>query len=161
MLRVISLSSRPISKITDAQQKPWDQFADALRMNAKAQSAVSSEMMSGMMSRAAKKMPPVARLEQKRNSRLRSSCRSRISPAQIWYSTQTTKIGGSFGRPEDAPRARHREQSARAVASQDTLEEPRRGARFSDRHQHRDLRSLAAAAARTAGRGAAPVARAH
>jgi hypothetical protein len=47
-------------KITDAQEKPWDQFADALRTNAKALSAVSSEMMSG----AAKKMPPVARLEQ-------------------------------------------------------------------------------------------------
>ena len=51
-------------KITDAQQGPWDQFADALRTNAKALSAVSSEMMSGMMSGAAKKMPPVARLEQ-------------------------------------------------------------------------------------------------
>ena len=51
-------------KITDAQQKLWDQFADALRTNARALSAASSEMMSGMMSGAAKKMPPVARLEQ-------------------------------------------------------------------------------------------------
>jgi hypothetical protein len=45
-------------KMTDAQQKPWDQFADTLRTNVKALSAVSSEMMSGMMSGAA------ARLEQ-------------------------------------------------------------------------------------------------
>jgi hypothetical protein len=51
-------------KITDAQQKTWDRFADALRANAKALSAVSSEMMSEMMGGAAKKMPPVAQLEQ-------------------------------------------------------------------------------------------------
>jgi hypothetical protein len=47
-------------KITDAQQKPWDQFADALRTNARELSVISSEMMSG----AAKQTPPVARLEQ-------------------------------------------------------------------------------------------------
>ena len=51
-------------KITDAQEKPWDQFADALRTNSIALSAVSSEMMSGMMGGADNKMPPAARLEQ-------------------------------------------------------------------------------------------------
>jgi len=55
-------------KITDAQQKPWDQFADALRTNAKTLGAASSEMMRGMMAGvmggADKKMPATARLEQ-------------------------------------------------------------------------------------------------
>jgi hypothetical protein len=47
-------------KITDSQQKQWDQFADALRTNAKALSAAYGAMMSG----ADKRMPPAARLEQ-------------------------------------------------------------------------------------------------
>jgi hypothetical protein len=55
-------------KITEAQQKPWDQFADALRTNAKALSAASSAamggMMSGMMGGADKSKPPAARFEQ-------------------------------------------------------------------------------------------------
>jgi LTXXQ motif family protein len=51
-------------KITDAQQKQWDQFADALRTNATALSAAYSTMMSGRMGGADKKMPPMARLEQ-------------------------------------------------------------------------------------------------
>ena len=55
-------------KITEAQQKPWDQFADALRTNAKTLSAASGAMMSGMMAGmmggADNKMPPAARLEQ-------------------------------------------------------------------------------------------------
>ena len=55
-------------KITEAQQKPWDQFADALQTNAKTLSAASRAMMSGMMAGmmggADNKMPPAARLEQ-------------------------------------------------------------------------------------------------
>ncbi len=51
-------------KITEPQQKQWDQFADALRTNAKALSAAYGAMMSGMMGGADKKMPPAARLEQ-------------------------------------------------------------------------------------------------
>jgi hypothetical protein len=55
-------------KITDAQQQPWDQFADALRTNAKTLSATSnavmSGMMAGMMGGAGNKVPPTARLEQ-------------------------------------------------------------------------------------------------
>jgi predicted ATP-grasp superfamily ATP-dependent carboligase len=55
-------------KITDAQQKQWDEFADALRTNAKTLGAASSAMVSGMMAAmmggADKKMPPAARLEQ-------------------------------------------------------------------------------------------------
>jgi hypothetical protein len=55
-------------KITDAQQKAWDQLADALRTNAKTLSAASGAMMGGMMAgmmgAADKKMPPAARLEQ-------------------------------------------------------------------------------------------------
>jgi hypothetical protein len=47
-------------KITDAQQKSWDQFADALRTNAKALSGAPGAMMGG----ADKKMPPAARFEQ-------------------------------------------------------------------------------------------------
>lgn len=35
--------------LTDAQQKPWDQFADALRTNAKLLSGAPSTMMGGMM----------------------------------------------------------------------------------------------------------------
>jgi hypothetical protein len=51
-------------KITDAQQSQWEQFADALRTNAKALTAAFSTMMSGMMGGADNKMPPAARLEQ-------------------------------------------------------------------------------------------------
>jgi hypothetical protein len=51
-------------KVTDAQQRQWEQFADALRTNAKALSAAHGAMMSGMMGGADKKMPPAARLEQ-------------------------------------------------------------------------------------------------
>jgi len=51
-------------KIADSQQKQWDQFADALRTNAKALSAAYGPMMSGMMGGADKRMPPAARLEQ-------------------------------------------------------------------------------------------------
>jgi hypothetical protein len=51
-------------KITDAQQKQWDQFADALRTNATALSAAYSAMMSRRMGGGDKKMPPMARLEQ-------------------------------------------------------------------------------------------------
>jgi hypothetical protein len=51
-------------KITDAQQRQWEQFADALRTNAKALSTAFSTMMSGMMGGADNKMPPAARLEQ-------------------------------------------------------------------------------------------------
>ena len=55
-------------KITDPQQQPWDQFADALRTNAKtlsaAPTAMMSGMMAGMMGGADMKMPPAARLEQ-------------------------------------------------------------------------------------------------
>ena len=55
-------------KITEAQQKPWDQFADALRTNAKTLSAafraMMSGMMGGMMGAADNKMPLAARLEQ-------------------------------------------------------------------------------------------------
>jgi hypothetical protein len=51
-------------KITDAQQKQWDEFADALRTNAKTLSAPISAMPGGMMGGADKKMPPAARLEQ-------------------------------------------------------------------------------------------------
>ena len=51
-------------KITDAQQKQWDEFADALRTNAKTLSAPSSAMLGGMMGGADKKMLPAARLEQ-------------------------------------------------------------------------------------------------
>jgi hypothetical protein len=47
-------------KITDAQQKPWDQFADALRTNAKALSGEPGGMMGG----ADKKIPLAARFEQ-------------------------------------------------------------------------------------------------
>jgi hypothetical protein len=47
-------------KITDTQQKSWDQFADALRTNAKALSGLPGAMMGG----ADKKMPPAVRLEQ-------------------------------------------------------------------------------------------------
>ena len=47
-------------KITDAQQKQWDEFADALRTNAKTLNAPSRAMLGG----ADKKMLPVARLEQ-------------------------------------------------------------------------------------------------
>jgi phytoene dehydrogenase-like protein len=50
-------------KITDAQQKQWDQFAYALRTNATALSAAYSGMMSGRMGGVDKKMPPMARLE--------------------------------------------------------------------------------------------------
>jgi hypothetical protein len=51
-------------KVTDAQQKPWDQFADALRTNAKALSATPGAGMGGMMSGANMSMPPAARFEQ-------------------------------------------------------------------------------------------------
>jgi LTXXQ motif family protein len=51
-------------KITDAQQKQWDQFADALTTNATALSAAYSAMMSRRMGGGDKKMPPVAPLEQ-------------------------------------------------------------------------------------------------
>jgi hypothetical protein len=51
-------------KITEPQQKQWDQFADALRTNAKALSAVYGALMSEMMGGADKKMPLAARLEQ-------------------------------------------------------------------------------------------------
>ena len=51
-------------KITDPQQKQWDQFADALRTNGKALSAAYGAMMSAMMGGADKKMPPAVRLEQ-------------------------------------------------------------------------------------------------
>ena len=55
-------------KITDAQQKSWDQFADALRTNAKLLSGAPSTMIDGMMgamiSGADKKMSLAARLEQ-------------------------------------------------------------------------------------------------
>jgi hypothetical protein len=51
-------------KITDPQQKQWDQFADALRTNARTLSAAYGAMMSAMMGGADKKMPPAARLEQ-------------------------------------------------------------------------------------------------
>jgi LTXXQ motif family protein len=47
-------------KITDAQQKSWDQFADALRTNAKALSEAPGTMMGG----ADKKMPLATRFEQ-------------------------------------------------------------------------------------------------
>jgi hypothetical protein len=47
-------------KITDVQQKPWDQFANALRTNAKALSGEPGAMMGG----ADKKMQPAARFEQ-------------------------------------------------------------------------------------------------
>lgn len=50
-------------KITNAQQKAWDQFADVLRANAKTLNAASSGMMAGMMS-GAEKLSPAARLEQ-------------------------------------------------------------------------------------------------
>ncbi len=36
-------------KITDAQQKSWDQFAEALRTNAKALEGALTTMMKGMM----------------------------------------------------------------------------------------------------------------
>ena len=55
-------------EITDAQQQPWDRFADALRTNARSLGAASDTvmggMMAGMMGGAGKKMPPAARLEQ-------------------------------------------------------------------------------------------------
>jgi hypothetical protein len=50
--------------LTDAQQKPWDQFADALRTNAKLLSGAPSTMMGGMMGGADTKMPLAARLGQ-------------------------------------------------------------------------------------------------
>lgn len=46
-------------KITDAQQKPWDQFADALRTNAKQM----NEMHGAMMQDMGKSMPIATRLE--------------------------------------------------------------------------------------------------
>jgi hypothetical protein len=53
-------------QITDEQKKPWDQFAEALRANAKTLSAASSAMMSAMMGEATKtkKMSPATQLEQ-------------------------------------------------------------------------------------------------
>ncbi|MGE0733915.1 MAG: Spy/CpxP family protein refolding chaperone [Alphaproteobacteria bacterium] len=47
-------------KITDAQQKPWDQFADAMRANAKQ----INEMHGAMMQNMGKPMSMAARLEQ-------------------------------------------------------------------------------------------------
>jgi hypothetical protein len=46
--------------LTDAQQKPWDQFADALRTNAKQLSGAPRTMMGGTDA----KMPLAARLGQ-------------------------------------------------------------------------------------------------
>ena len=81
-------------------------------------------------------------------------------------------IAKRAGQPDDyyddaaafrrAPRARHRHQGARAVASQDTIKEPRRKAGvLNTTLLTRDLPPPAAAAAHTAGCTAAPAARAH
>jgi hypothetical protein len=51
-------------KITDAQQKSWDQFAEALRTNAKALEGALTTMMKGMMEGTDKKDSLAARLEQ-------------------------------------------------------------------------------------------------
>jgi hypothetical protein len=51
-------------KITDAQQKSWDQFAEALRTNAKTLEGALTTMMKGMMEGTDKKDSLAARLEQ-------------------------------------------------------------------------------------------------
>jgi hypothetical protein len=51
-------------KITDAQRKAWDQFAEALRTNAKALEGALTTMMKGMMGGTDKKNSLAVRLEQ-------------------------------------------------------------------------------------------------
>ena len=65
--------------LTDAQQKPWDQFADALRTNAKQLSSAPSTMMGGMMGERTRKCRSRLGLGSKKRG---SRCIWRLSSAR-------------------------------------------------------------------------------